>query len=122
MMAWACGDRGDCCTRPSVVVMTQAERLALEAATDRPLRFRAHETPGFVSLVAQPCPAYDATAKTCTAYEARPYNCRRFACMRTADAQAYDRDVARMSRSERRRLATIERHAQPWARAHGWEG
>lgn len=102
--------------------MTHAERRTLTAAAlaagDVRLTFRPHPDPDFVCLVARPCPLYAEDAKACRVYEARPYNCRRFACLRRDYTQAYD--AGPQSRADRRQLVVMQRRAQPWARAHGW--
>ena len=101
--------------------MRQEERAAMEAVSRVPATWRAHPTPGFVSLVAGPCPYYD-PATGCTVYAVRPFNCRRFACLRGAqEGSAFDAVWMRaMTRDERRQLTVIQRHASRWARTHGW--
>jgi Fe-S-cluster containining protein len=123
---WRCIRDGACCTEPADVVMTHAERRTLTAAVLRAaipggvtLTFRPHPDPSFVCLVARPCPLYAADAKACRIYEARPFNCRRFACQRRDYAQPYDQGP--QTRADRRQLVVIQRHAQRWARSHGWE-
>jgi Fe-S-cluster containining protein len=86
----------------------------------------------FVALHAHPCPLYDAETKACTVYDIRPYNCRRFACLRPhpdrepwlsdplSGACVNRDDRLRRSRIARRLLRVIQEKAQPWARAHGW--
>lgn len=85
----------------------------------------------FVAIQARPCPLYDATEKTCTVYDIRPYNCRRFACMRPEPSVEPWREnehgsclnlLERIAQSRivRRLMKQIQGKAQPWARAHGW--
>ena len=133
--SWRCQQSGDCCTRPQSVVMTTLEAAAILEATahrDVPLSFQKMAG-SFVALAAQPCPLYDAVAHTCTVYDVRPYNCRRFACMRPNPAvEPWEQDETgacvnredRLSRSRivRRQLRLIQQKAQPWARTHGWRG
>lgn len=77
----------------------------------------------FVALKAQPCPLY--AFKQCLVYAVRPFNCRRFACMRP-DVQAEPWDGQNMearvkvSRLARRLAEKIQRKAQRWARSQGW--
>lgn len=80
---------------------------------------------GFVALKAQPCPLF--AFKTCLVYDHRPYNCRRFACMRPdVKAEPFEKDggnlMARVktSRVARRLAERIQRKSQRWGRAHGW--
>jgi Fe-S-cluster containining protein len=96
-----------------------------------PLHFRKTQE-HFVALQAHPCPLYDAETKACTVYDIRPYNCRRFACLRPhpdrepwlsdplSGACVNRDDRLRRSRIARRLLRVIQEKAQPWARAHGW--
>lgn len=80
----------------------------------------------FVAMKAGPCPLY--IFKTCIVYEHRPYNCRRFACMRPdVKAEPFEVSGANMmdrvktSRVARRMAEKIQRHAQRWARKYGWK-
>jgi Fe-S-cluster containining protein len=118
---WKCVRDGDCCTLPGEVVMTHAERAAIESAEPSgvALTFTPHVDSRFVRLLAGPCPLYDAKVG-CTVYDARPMNCRRFACQRTDyDTQVYDQGP--QTRQDTRQLIVIQRHAQRWGRSHGWE-
>lgn len=82
----------------------------------------------FVALKAHPCPFF--IFKGCVVYEHRPYNCRRFACMRPdpkaepvkTDGQlsAAVMDRVKTSRVARRMAQLIQRRAQPWSLRHGW--
>jgi Fe-S-cluster containining protein len=120
---WTCQRSGDCCREPDVVVMTPAERAEIErAAPDVALSFTA--TPdGFVALKARPCPLL--AGNDCSVYAVRPYNCRRYACGR--DDVAVRRDPnpvpARFytDRAFRRQMMLMQRKAQTWGRAHGWQ-
>lgn len=120
---WSCQHRGECCTRPEAVVVTHAEREALEQAHPLiPAEYRPHASDvRFVVLQAGPCPYH--TGDRCGAYAARPMNCRRYACGRDGDepwepAPIPERAV--WDRAFRRQLVVIQRTAQRWGRAHGW--
>jgi Fe-S-cluster containining protein len=123
---WTCDRRGDCCTQPDAVVMTTAERdelLAVEDSAVRIPKFKPHPSDGrFVMMVAHPCPFY-LGARGCAAYAVRPYACRRFGCFREDnepwDARTWQARVMD-SRDNKRRATVIQRHAQRWARSHGW--
>lgn len=122
---WMCHKSGECCSLPEEVVMTEQEMrvLAREAPKEIPLHFRPLEQAGMVAMKAQPCPLY--VFQRCLVYEHRPYNCRRFACMRP-DVQAEPWDGQNMearvkvSRLARRLAEKIQRKAQRWARSQGW--
>jgi hypothetical protein len=130
---WQCQREGDCCVEPHDVVMTtmEAAQLLQRTAGTRTLHFRK-TADHFVALQAHPCPLYDLDARACTVYDIRPYNCRRFACLRpTPSAEPWQQDPTtgeclnvldrvRRSRIARRLLARIQRKAQAWAREHGW--
>lgn len=94
---------------------------------------------GMEALVARPCPFFDRVAKTCQVYEVRPYNCRRFACMRPDPPSEPLRLMPPnpvflfgnigcenlrqrlvWSRDARRLYEKIQRKAQQWGRKHGW--
>jgi Fe-S-cluster containining protein len=119
---------GDCCTVP--VVMTPAEARLLADATTTELHWILG--PGDkVSLVRADtetrCPLLGANGR-CTVYASRPYNCRRFACLR-APGEAFEvggplgcQNAARRlsDRASRRQLIQIQRKAQVWGRKHGW--
>lgn len=83
------------------------------------LSFLPHEDARFVRLQAGPCPLYQ--NGQCSIYESRPYQCRRFACMRDDLSEPYDWRDRDLTRDQRRQLVVIQRHAQRWARSHGWE-
>jgi Fe-S-cluster containining protein len=119
-MAWACQSSGACCTHPPYVVMTYAERRELERlAGTRRLRWRYHPHPRFTALVAGPCPFLTGENK-CGAYEARPFNCRRFGCLRPdVNAEAWDGHA--LTDEDRSTLAAMQAESQPWALAHGWK-
>ena len=129
---WRCQQSGDCCSKPADVLMTTQEAAGIlqQTAGTVSLDFRK-VADGFVALKAHPCPLYDAIYQVCTVYDIRPYNCRRFACMRpdpktepwestAADGCANRDDRLSQSRIVRRQLKQIQAKAQPWARAHGW--
>jgi Fe-S-cluster containining protein len=110
--------------------MTRQERIAvLQAAPEGvPSQWRDIDE-NLVALKAKPCPFY--LFKECTVYESRPYNCRRFACMRP-DPKAEPFELGEgdlcknfwerfaVSREVRRYAALIQRRAQRWALTHGW--
>ncbi len=115
---WQCQRSGECCTLPGEVVLTHAERDEIERVVPSgvALRFEPHADARFVRLLAGPCPLYQ--NKSCLVYDVRPFNCRRFACQREDYAQPYDQGP--QTRQDRRQLVVIQRHAQRWARSHGW--
>jgi len=118
-MTWVCQRSGDCCTQPSEVVLTEAELRAIVAITDRRLHVR-HRPDGFWTLAAGPCPLYDAETG-CTVYAVRPYNCRRFACLRADPTHTpFTGAGIPETRAERRQLVQIQRKAQRWAVTHSW--
>lgn len=115
---WSCQRSGDCCRGVSEVVMTHAERREIErvAPSHVVLSWRPHADDRFTRLSAGPCPLYlDAQ---CSVYAVRPFNCRRFGCLRTDYAQPYDQGP--QTRQDRRQLVVMQRHAQRWGRSHGW--
>jgi hypothetical protein len=116
---WTCAQTGDCCRETDEVVMTHAEQAEItRARPDIAASFLPHVDPAFVRLVAQPCPFY---ADGCTVYAVRPYSCRRFACLRTDPSASWDAvHQEPYRRADRRQLIVIQRHAQRWARSHGW--
>lgn len=85
----------------------------------------------FVALKAGPCPFY--VFKTCLVYSHRPYNCRRFGCMRpdpkSEPFEATDsklgcknlEDRIKTSRVALRMAKLLQRKSMRWARAHGWK-
>ena len=143
---WACLRSGDCCRSVESVVMTQQEaRVVMEIAQSR-LTIgqlnRVHWSPtshvGFVSLQAAPCPFLEGQ-NTCLVHDVRPFNCRRFGCLRPdptaeplvmAPASSWLqygrvgcsnlRERLIQSRVARRLYARLQRKGQRWARAHGW--
>ena len=123
---WKCQKSGDCCTKPQEVVMTKEEAsvLVLHAPKEITMQFR-DAGDNFVALKARPCPLY--AFKGCLVYHVRPFNCRRFGCMRPdVKAEPYEVSGANMmdrvktSRLMRRMAETMQRRAQRWARKHGW--
>lgn len=138
MAPWACVRDGKCCTEPRFVVMTHAERrLLTTSATHLPknaLQWRAADHPAFVKLVARPCPLYDADAQGCTVYDVRPFNCRRFGCMRSDVAtepfpaggvpvileRAKAKGVDHLA-DTLRGLDALHQADAAWALAHGWK-
>lgn len=123
---WKCQKSGDCCSLPEEVIMTREEAVIIthHAPAEITLHFRdAGE--GFVALKAKPCPLY--VFKGCLVYNHRPFNCRRFACMRPdVKAEPFEASGANMmdrvktSRVARRMAQRIQNKAQGWAQRHGW--
>lgn len=80
----------------------------------------------FVAMKAAPCPLF--VFKSCLVYEHRPFNCRRFGCMRP-DVKAEPFEVSgdnmmvrvKTSRIARRMAQRMQRKAQGWAQTHGWK-
>jgi Fe-S-cluster containining protein len=126
---WTCQKFGECCTIPKEVVMTKEEMVALVHAAPPTitLHFRPCDEKGdFVALKAAPCPLY--VFHTCLVYESRPFNCRRFGCMRPdTQKEPFERDGANMkdrtetSRVARRMAIRMQTKAQKWAYANGWK-
>lgn len=123
---WTCQKSGDCCSIPGEVVMTKQEAATLvhHAPPTISIQFRPVDDQ-FVAMKAGPCPLY--VFKTCLVYEHRPYNCRRFACMRPdVKAERFEADGSNMmdrvktSRVARRMAQKIQRKSQRWAVKHGW--
>lgn len=123
---WKCQRSGDCCTKPAEVVMTKEEQLVLFKHIPHGIQTIWRDVDDkFVALKAGPCPLY--AFKSCLVYDVRPFNCRRFACMRpdpktepfeVSGANMMDRVLT--SRSARRLAQHIQAKAQRWARKHGW--
>lgn len=123
---WRCQRSGDCCTQPAEVVMTQEEAsvLVLHAPPEIKMEFRpAGEN--FVAMKAGPCPLF--VFKTCLVYEHRPYNCRRFGCMRPdPKTEPFEKDGGNLlkrvntSKAARKLAIWMQKRAQAWARTHGW--
>jgi len=119
---WQCQRDGACCTEPDEVVLTHVERAEIERAAPHSvaLSFLPHADARFVRLVAHPCPLYDHANRRCTVYDVRPYNCRRFGCVRDDYTASFDPSTRVLGREQKRRLIVIQRHAQRWGRSHGW--
>lgn len=123
---WVCQKSGECCTLPKEVVMTKEEAsvLVMHAPSTITLHFRPADE-GFVAMKAQPCPLY--IFHTCMVYEHRPYNCRRFGCMRPdTHKEPFEADGSNMrdrtetNRTARRMGIQMQKKALKWAKAHGW--
>lgn len=123
---WTCQRSGDCCTKPAEVVMTKEEAAVIVHAAPREiqLQFRSVDEK-YVALKAAPCPLF--VFKGCLVYSSRPYNCRRFGCMRPdVKAEPFDlngrnlMDRVKTSRIARRMAEQMQRKAQRWAVRHGW--
>lgn len=123
---WQCQRSGDCCTKPMEVVMTKQEAAVLVHHAPAEIRMEFRSVGGdFVALKAAPCPLY--AFKSCLVYAHRPYNCRRFACMRPdVKAEPFEADGGNLmvrvktSRVARRMAELIQRRAKRWADKHGW--
>lgn len=112
---WECERSGNCCTIPDRVVMTYEERAVLNAhlgSRAMDLKWDNKDLPlSHTGLVAKPCPLYGTGSDGlpgCTVYSVRPYNCRRFSCLKP------------QTRDQRRFLERYQRKAQRWALRHGW--
>lgn len=106
--------------------MTKQEAAVLvhHAPKEITMQFRPVDD-RFVALKAHPCPLY--AFQTCMVYDVRPYNCRRFACMRPDPAaEPFEVNGANLlervtqSRVARRLAQRIQNKAQGWAQKHGW--
>lgn len=129
---WKCQRSGDCCTLPPEVVMTREEQRHLMLHIPEGIKSQWREVDEqFVAVKAGPCPFF--VFHECLVYEHRPYNCRRFACMRPdPKAERFEVNASVLlgctnldvrvatSRVARRLYATIQRKAQRWARKYGW--
>lgn len=110
--------------------MTFAEAGLLRTQTDRPLWWAQGTRPELVELrsASGRCPLLTDEGR-CSVYAARPYNCRRFACLREpgealepgGPVGCANAERRLESRPHRRLLAQMQRDAQRWARAHGWD-
>lgn len=130
--AWKCQRSGDCCTKPIEVVMTREEYLHLlpRIPTGIETHWRKIDE-RFVALKAQPCPLF--IFNGCVVYENRPYNCRRFGCMRPdPKIEPFEMDNSPVgcknvtdriltSRAALRLAKLIQRKSQRWGRRFGWE-
>lgn len=123
---WKCKRSGDCCSLPAEVVMTKEEAAVLVHHAPPTIVMQFRQVDGnFVALKAKPCPLY--VFQTCLVYEHRPYNCRRFACMRPdPKSEPFDvngsnvMDRVKTSRVARRLAVRIQAKAMGWANKHGW--
>lgn len=123
---WQCCRSGDCCTKIEEVVMTRAERTAiLPRIIEGIVTVWRDLDESFVALKAGPCPLY--VFGDCTVYDVRPYNCRRFVCLRPdVTAEPFEANGANMmdrvvtSRPMRRLAQRVQQKAQQWAASHGW--
>lgn len=107
--------------------MTKEEAAVLvhEAPVGVRMEFRPEGTSNFVALKAGPCPLYIFGA--CTVYAHRPYNCRRYICLRPdVRAEPFDptganlMDRVKTNRKARRMAEQAQRKARRWADQHGW--
>jgi len=129
---WTCDKRGDCCRRTKFIIMTTQERAVLQANAPHGVELTFEPMPDerFVALHAQPCPLLNADG-ACTVYAHRPYNCRRFICLREPNEPWITAPPDGCVNLDRRITGTgshqamafyrsQERRHQPWAIAHGW--
>lgn len=126
---WKCQKSGECCTVPKELVMTKEEAttLVFHAPPSIKLEFRPTEQDGFVAMKTGPCPLF--VFHSCLVYEHRPYNCRRFLCMRPdpksepLENEGWDNHMDRVktNRTMRRLAIRNQTQAQKWARSHGWK-
>lgn len=123
---WKCQREGDCCTKPLEVVMTKLEAAAITHAAPSGVKllFRPIDD-DFVALKAAPCPLY--IFGDCTVYAVRPYNCRRFVCLRPdPKSEPFEPDGGNLmkrvqqSRPARRQAMRIQNKAMGWAMKMGW--
>lgn len=122
---WKCQRDGACCTDIEEVVMTKEEAALLvhRAPPTITMQFR-DAGDNFVAMKAGPCPLY--AFEQCLVYEVRPYNCRRFVCLRPhPKTEPFEGGKCMTERVEKSRVAArmatlIQRRAQKWARKHGW--
>jgi hypothetical protein len=114
--------------------MTPEERTQLLPHIPQGIKTQWRELTGdggkrFVALKARPCPFH--IFNECVVYEHRPYNCRRFSCLRVNPKEEplqYNNtggcrnllDRLETSRAARRLYAKIQRKAQRWAVRFGW--
>ena len=143
VLPWSCAMTGDCCRNLKGVTMTVEEAQRIKDAVPESVFNKliwapvAKQTNGhFISLQANPCPLLD-TAGRCTVYVVRPYNCRRFICLRPDPSiEPYEpepidterkrygcanlSDRVNTDRAARRFFQVIQRKAQRWAIQNGW--
>lgn len=106
--------------------MTKDEAAAIVHAAPSTIAMSFRDVgEGFVALKAKPCPLF--AFSRCLVYDVRPYNCRRFGCMRPdVTVEPFEVDGGNMlkrvneSRVALRMAKTMQRHAQRWARKMGW--
>lgn len=124
---WRCQRSGACCRESAEIVMTKEEAAEIVHHAPPTISMQFRPEGEFVALKAGPCPLFT-LGNTCLVYEHRPYNCRRFGCMRpdtTTEPFLPDGGnmMARVTVSKKAaKLAQwMQRRAQPWAEAHGWK-
>lgn len=146
---WECKRSGDCCRTVDFVVMTVQEQQAIYGWAEKNLTMKQlsgvtwapGSQVGFVALEAAPCPFMETHqgVPTCVVHPVRPYNCRRFGCMRPdpkteplvmaplSKFMQYGNigctnlaDRLRQSRVVRRLYSLMQRKGQRWADRHGW--
>lgn len=121
---WKCQRDGACCKSVPEIRMTSEERtLFLRSLLDG-VKTQWRETDdGMWALKAKPCPAY--LFNECTVYENRPYECRRYGCLRPDVKTEPWTETGHMerfqtSRVARRMLTLMQNRAMRWAEKHGW--
>jgi Fe-S-cluster containining protein len=133
---WQCARTGDCCLAAEVVVTWAELRAMREARPEVQPHVAAHPDARFARVLTPGgCPylerEIDGTA-TCSIHASRPYNCRRFQCLRPDPAtEPYETGGHLGCRNLSDRLdqsqhalhfyAANQRRAAVWARAHGWD-
>lgn len=132
---WTCAADGECCRQVGAVVMTLAESAVLRRAAPpgvvlqmdglgdgRRVQLRPTDTGA--------CPLLGGDGR-CTVHPVRPYNCRRFACLRHDKTTeplvvggpmgCINTEYAVRTNPEARVFyAAYQRTAQRWGRAMGW--
>lgn len=132
---WTCQQSGECCSIPDEVLMTTHELQVIQQTMLEDDMLHGIEVvfreagESMVAMRAHPCPFY--IFKSCAVYNVRPFNCRRFGCMRPdPKTEPYETDTVTgcknltdrlaQSRVARRLYEVYQRHAQRWGWAHGW--
>lgn len=132
---WTCQQSGECCSIPAEVILTMEElkeiqRFMLEDEMLHGIQVNLRTVgENKVAIQAHPCPLF--IFNSCAVYPVRPYNCRRFGCMRPdPETEPFETggpldcknlsERIEQSRPARRLYELIERRAQAWAWRHGW--
>lgn len=136
VLPWSCHQTGDCCKAVDAVLMTAEEAEVLRATLPADKWNQLVWAPGppsttgtFVKLQAFPCPLL--VDGKCSVHKVRPYNCRRFICLRPDPATeslepnhgkfgCANIDDRITDRAARRAVVVNQRRAMHWALKHGW--